>query len=68
VTMVDDTEKSRLEILLPPEQRARLDALSIETGFPRGALARVGINWLLAHSDILLKGPAPADQSRDAAA
>jgi len=47
---------ARLDIPLPTEQRAELDAMASATGMTATALARLGIVQLLARRDLVLTG------------
>jgi hypothetical protein len=47
---------ARFEILLPPDRHRELHALADEIGMSASALARVGVNWVLAARSALLNG------------
>jgi hypothetical protein len=60
--------QARLDVPLSSEQRRELDTLAAQAGLTPTALGPLGIVWVLAHGDILLKGPSPAVPSNDVAA
>ena len=51
---------ARLRIRLPAAKRRELDELAADTGLSSADLARIGIRWLLAHRDVLLRMPIEA--------
>jgi hypothetical protein len=52
---------TRFEIRLTSERRRELEDLAREVGLSSADLARLGINWLLAHPRILIDGGQRAD-------
>jgi hypothetical protein len=53
---------------LPRARRAELEALATETGLSTADLARLGINWLLEHREVLLSGREQSTQAQERAA
>lgn len=51
---------ARLEIRMPAAKRRELDELAADTGLTSADLARIGIRWLLAHRETLLRMPIEA--------
>jgi hypothetical protein len=50
----------RFEIVLPAERREALDDLAAQIDSTASELARLGICWVLANKELLVKGRPPA--------
>jgi hypothetical protein len=50
---------------LPAERRRELDALAREVGLNSSDLARLGINWLLEHRDVVRYGRERSAQAQE---
>jgi hypothetical protein len=49
----------RFEVKLPPERHDALESMAKELGLSAPALARLGIGWVLARREALLRGELP---------
>jgi hypothetical protein len=58
----------RFEVSISPDRREALDALARELGCSSSDLVRLGVNWILAHRQMLVAGPPvlarPTDSER----